>query len=99
MDGNVRKAVEDGRGSYIPVFLSEVPTLFRKGIVPIDVALISFSPPDQHGYCSLGASVDTRRAAEECAKYVIALVNQYILLERMEMVLFIWPHRRHGGMQ
>lgn len=49
--GNVRKAIQEGRGSYIPVFLSEVPTLFRKGIIPIDVALISVSPPDIHGYC------------------------------------------------
>ncbi|HEY8513764.1 MAG TPA: acetyl-CoA hydrolase/transferase C-terminal domain-containing protein [Cyclobacteriaceae bacterium] len=75
---NVRKAIAEGRGSYIPVFLSEIPRLIRQGIVPIDVALVTVSPPDQHGYCSLGTSVDATRAAIENAGVVIAQVNKYM---------------------
>lgn len=73
---NVRKAINEGRGSYIPVFLSEMPQLFRKNIIPIDIALISVSPPDKHGYCTLGPSVDATRAAVESASIVIAQVNK-----------------------
>ncbi len=72
---NVRKAVQEGRGDYIPVFLSEIPALFRKGVLPIDVALIHVSPPDSHGFCSLGVSVDIAKAAVETAKIVVAQVN------------------------
>ena len=72
---NVRRAVHEGRGDYIPVFLSEIPALFRKGVLPLNVALIHVSPPDKHGFCSLGISVDIARAAVECADYVIAQVN------------------------
>src|SRR5215213_1966645 len=72
---NVRQAVNDGRGDYIPVFLSEIPALFRKNVLPLDVALIHVSPPDKHGFCSLGVSVDIARAAVACAKIVIAQVN------------------------
>ena len=72
---NVRHAVNQGRGDYIPVFLSEIPALFRKNVLPLDVALIHVSPPDKHGYCSLGVSVDIARAAVDCAKTIIAQVN------------------------
>lgn len=72
---NIRQAVQDGRADYTPVFLSEVPALFRKGVLPIDVALVQVSPPDQHGFCSLGVSVDVSRAAVQSARYVIAQVN------------------------
>ena len=72
---NMREAVAEGAADYIPVFLSEVPGLFRKGIMPLDVALIHVSPPDKHGYCSLGVSVDVARAAVQTAKLVIAQVN------------------------
>jgi 4-hydroxybutyrate CoA-transferase len=72
---NVRPAVEAGLADYIPVFLSEVPNLFRKGIMPLDVAMVQVSPPDRHGYCSLGVSVDVSRAAVQSAKHVIAQVN------------------------
>jgi acyl-CoA hydrolase len=72
---NVRKAVEEGRADYLPVFLSEVPSLFRTGILPLDVALIHVSPPDRHGFCSLGVSVDVARAAVQTARTVIAQVN------------------------
>lgn len=74
--GNVRKAVQEGRADYVPVFLSEVPALFRNGVLPLDVALIQVSPPDRHGFCSLGVSVEATRSAVLHAKYVIAQVNQ-----------------------
>ncbi len=72
---NVRTAVNEGRGDYIPVFLSEIPLLFRRGVLPIDVAMIQVSPPDKHGFCSLGVSVDVARAAVQSAKHIIAQVN------------------------
>lgn len=75
---NVRKPLAQGYGEYIPVFLSEIPLLFRRGILPIDVAMISVSPPDQHGYCSLGSSVDVTLAALENAKFIIAEVNPQV---------------------
>ena len=76
---NIREAVQHGRGSYIPVFLSEVPMLFRKKIIELDVALISVSTPDIHGYCSLGTSIDITSAAKQSAKIIIAQVNKYML--------------------
>ena len=75
---NMRKAIQEGKGSYIPIFLSEVPALFRTKTVPIDVALITVSPPDKHGYCSLGTSVDISLAAVKAAKLVIAQVNKFM---------------------
>lgn len=72
---NVRDMVNDGRGDYIPVFLSEIPNLFRRNILTLDVALIQVSPPDKHGYCSLGVSVDVVSTAIKCAKHVIAQIN------------------------
>jgi hypothetical protein len=75
---NTRKAVAEGRADFVPVFLSEIPLLFRRGILPLDVALISLSPPDRHGYCSLGLSVDITRSAVECARMVVAQVNTHM---------------------
>ena len=75
---NVRKAVQEGRGTYIPIFLSEVPNLFRKNYINIDVALITVSAPDKHGYCSLGVSVDASLAAVENAEIVIAQINRFM---------------------
>lgn len=75
---NVRDAVSAGRADYVPVFLSEVPQLFRRGILPIDVALIQVSPPDRHGFCSLGVSVDVTLAAVQTARHVIAQVNTHM---------------------
>ncbi len=72
---NTRKALKEGRGDYIPVFLSEIPDLFNKGILNLDVALVMVSKPDRHGFCSLGTSVDVSRAAVKNAKYVIAQIN------------------------
>ncbi len=73
--GNLRKAVQEGRADYIPVFLSEVPGLFRKGIIKLDAALLMVSPPDNNGYCTLGTSVDGSIAAAEMATRVIAEIN------------------------
>lgn len=73
---NTRAAVNAGRASYTPVFLSDVPALFAPGnVLPVDVAFIQVSPPDAHGYCSLGSSVDVTRAAVDAASQVVALVN------------------------
>ncbi|MGE5927753.1 MAG: acetyl-CoA hydrolase/transferase family protein [Gemmatimonadota bacterium] len=72
---NVRAAVASGEADYIPIFLSEVPALFRSGRMPLDVALIQVSPPDRHGFCSLGTSVDVSRAAVGVARRVIAEIN------------------------
>lgn len=73
---NVRKATQQGLADYIPIFLSEIPLLLRRGKMPINVALIQVSPPDRHGYCSLGISVDATRAAVSVADHVIAQVNR-----------------------
>jgi acyl-CoA hydrolase len=75
---NVRKAVQEGRGTYIPIFLSEAPNLFRKNYINIDVAIITVSAPDKHGYCSLGVSVDVSLAAVENAEIVIAQINRFM---------------------
>ncbi|MET2986657.1 acetyl-CoA hydrolase/transferase family protein [Aureibaculum conchae] len=72
---NVRHTLTAGNGSYTPVFLSELPLLFKRNTLPIDVALIHVSPPDNHGYCSLGVSVEATLAAIDNAKHVIAQVN------------------------
>lgn len=72
---NAREAVNEGRADYVPVFLSDVPELFSSGVLPLDAALINVSPPDAHGYCSLGTSVDAALAATRAARTVIAQVN------------------------
>jgi acyl-CoA hydrolase len=72
---NVRHTLTAGNGSYTPVFLSELPHLFRKKVLLLDVVFIHVSPPDRHGYCSLGVSVEATLAAIENAKIVIAQVN------------------------
>lgn len=71
----IRDAVKEGRADYVPVFLSEIPELFKQGILPLDVAIVQVSVPDRHGYCSLGVSVDIARSAVNTAKCVIAQVN------------------------
>ena len=73
---NIRENIQHNRGSYIPVFLSEAPLLFQKNIIQLDVALITVSPPDKHGCCSLGVSVDTSLAAIQHAKIVVAQINR-----------------------
>ena len=69
---NVRAAVNEGRADFTPCFLSEVPLLIRNGHLPIDVALIHVSPPDEHGFCSFGVGVECSKAAAERARTVIA---------------------------
>lgn len=73
---NIRKAVQMGKADFTPVLLSEFPLLFKNGILPIDVALIHVSPPDEHGFCSLGVEVGLTKSPAENAKIVIAEVNQ-----------------------
>jgi len=73
---NVRQAVHDGRADFTPVFLSEIPNLFRTGILPLDVALIQVSPPDEHGFCSFGVEVGCTKPAAQAARLVIAEVNR-----------------------
>jgi acyl-CoA hydrolase len=73
--GNVRNFVNGFKGDYVPIFLSEIHLLFRRNIIDLDVAFIQVSPPDKHGYCSLGVSVDVTLPAIEMAKKVVAQIN------------------------
>ncbi|MGE5845390.1 MAG: acetyl-CoA hydrolase/transferase family protein [Ignavibacteria bacterium] len=72
---NVRKAVNEGRADFTPVFLGEIPSLFYRGILTIDIALINVSPPDKYGFCSFGVGVETTKSATEVAKLIIAQIN------------------------
>ncbi len=72
---NVRQAVQEGRADFTPIFLSEIPRLFYRGKLPLDVALIHVSPPDEHGFCSFGVGVECTKPATEVAKTIIAQVN------------------------
>jgi acyl-CoA hydrolase/GNAT superfamily N-acetyltransferase len=72
---NVRDAVAEGRADYTPIFLSEIPKLFRSRRMQLDVAIIQVTPPNEHGFCSFGVSVDIVKPAAESADYVIAEVN------------------------
>jgi len=73
---NARQAVNEGRAEYVPSFLSDIPQLFARGELPLDVALVNCTPPDRHGFCSLGTSVDTALAAVRAARTVIAQLNR-----------------------
>ncbi len=75
---NIREAINSGRAEYLPVFLSEVPMLFRRGLMPVDIALIQVSPPDAHGFCTLGISVDIAQAVLEHSSIVIAQINEFM---------------------
>ena len=72
---NVRDAINSGKADFTPIFLSEISSLFVSGVLPIDVCLIQVSPPDPHGYCSLGVAVECTKTAAQCARLVIAEVN------------------------
>jgi acyl-CoA hydrolase len=72
----VRRAIEEGAADFIPVFLSDIPSLFQTGRIPLDVALLQLSPPDRHGFCSLGTSVDAALAASLSARYIVAEINE-----------------------
>lgn len=78
VSGSIRQAVSEGRADYVPVFLSEIPELFKRRILPLDVAIVQVSEPDRHGYCSLGTSVDIARSAVNTADHVIAQVNRQV---------------------
>lgn len=73
---NVREAVNEGRADFVPVHLSQIPRLIHSGLLPIDVALIHITPPDEHGFCSFGVGVECTKAAAEQARTVLALVNR-----------------------
>ncbi len=75
---SVREAVNQARADYTPIFLSQVPSLFKSRHMEVDTALIMVSPPDEHGFCSLGVSIDITKAAVESARYVIAQVNSFM---------------------
>jgi len=75
---NVRSAVNEGRADFTPCFLSEIPGLFRSGALPLDVALVQVSPPDEHGFCSFGVEVGITKPAAQSAKWVIAEINPHM---------------------
>jgi acyl-CoA hydrolase len=75
VSASVRQAVADGRADFVPVFLSDIPDLFKHNVLPLDVAVVQVSLPDAHGYCSLSLSVDIARSAVDNVKQIIALVN------------------------
>jgi acyl-CoA hydrolase len=75
VSAGTRAVANSMNGDYVPIFLSQIPQLFTRNILPLDVALVQVSPPDAHGYCSLGTSVDIARAAVDTARHVIAQVN------------------------
>jgi 4-hydroxybutyrate CoA-transferase len=76
ISANIRKAVQEGRADFTPVLLSEFTLLFKNKLLPVDVALIHVSPPDEHGFCSLGVEVGLTKSPAESAKIIIAEVNQ-----------------------
>ena len=96
--GNVRREVHAGYADYLPVSLHEIPLLFRRGILPLDVAMIQVSRPDRHGRVSLGTSVDVALAAIECARVVIAVMNCHVPFTLGDAVIpldridYIVPH-------
>jgi acetyl-CoA hydrolase len=106
---NVRTAVHERRADFTPIFLSEIPTLFRDGTLPLDVALISLSPPDEHGFCSFGVEVGTTKPAAENAGFVIAEINRqmprtlgdsFIHVSRLDQVIEVdypLPEAPQGG--
>src|SRR4051795_9620005 len=73
---NARAAVNEGRADYVPVFLSDVPRLFTSGALPLDVVFVNATPPDAHGFCSLGTSVEAMHAAIRAAKTVVVQLNR-----------------------
>lgn len=72
---SLRKPIEEGRADFMPIFLTDIPRLFTTGTIRLDVAILQLSPPDRHGYCSLGTSVDAAKAAADTARVIIAEIN------------------------
>ncbi|KAH9284610.1 4-hydroxybutyrate coenzyme A transferase [Echinococcus granulosus] len=79
---NCRQAINEGRADFTPIFLSEIPLLFRRKHVELDLAIVSITPPDRHGFCSLGPSVDVTRSAIQNAKFIVGQVNPHMPLTR-----------------
>jgi 4-hydroxybutyrate CoA-transferase len=75
---NMRKPIEEGRAHFVPVFLSDIPALFKSGRVPLDVSLVSLSPPDEHGLCTLGTSIDAAKTATELSPIILAEINEQL---------------------
>src|SRR6187549_262586 len=73
---NARAAVNEGRADYVPVFLSDIPRLFESGVLPLDVVFVNATPPDAHGFCSLGTSVEAMHAAIRAARTVVVQLNR-----------------------
>jgi acyl-CoA hydrolase len=73
---SLRRPIEEARADFMPIFLSDIPGLFQSGQIPLDAAILQLSPPDAHGWCSLGTSVDAARAAADTAKVIIAEINE-----------------------
>lgn len=74
----LRTPIAEGRAHYVPVFLSDIPDLFESGRIPLDVALVSLSPPDEHGHCTLGTSIDAAKPAAENARIILAEINEQL---------------------
>ena len=106
---NVRLAVQEGRADFTPIFLSEIPSLFRDGTLPLDAALVSLAPPDEHGFCSFGVEVGTTKPATEEARVIIAEINPqmprtlgdcFIHVSRLDHVVevdYALPEAPQGG--
>jgi acyl-CoA hydrolase len=93
VSNTTRKVINSERGDYIPIFLSQIPQLFRKNILPIDVALIQVSPPDDHGYCSLGTSVDIARSVVDTAKYIMPRTHGDGFVHVDKIDALVWYNR------
>ncbi len=107
--GNARDAVNSGRADFMPIFLSEIPRLFRDGTLPLEIALIQVSPPDDHGFCSFGIEVGCTKPAAQSAKMIIAEVNQqmprvlgdsFIHVSKLDHIVetdYLLPEAPQGG--
>jgi len=105
---NARAAVNEGRADYVPVFLSDVPNLFERGVLPLDVVLANVTPPDAHGFCSLGTSVEAIQAAIRSARTVIVQLNRamprtlgesFIHVDQIDLAVEVDvpPYEYHSG--
>ena len=109
ISANVRKAVNEGRADFTPVLLSEFPLLFKTGVLPVDVALVHVSPPDEHGFCSLGVEVGLTKSPAESAKLIVAEVNEqmprtlgdsFIHVSKLDHIVetdYVLPEAPQGG--
>lgn len=109
VSANIRKAVQEGRADFTPVLLSEFPLLFKNKVLPIDVALVHLSPPDEHGFCSFGIETGLTKSPAEASKIIIAEVNQkmprtlgdaFIHISRVNYIVpvdYVLPEMAMGG--